>query len=158
MQRRQAPSFKEWSVQTKTEWEMKREIMLSALCKLQLVGNEKEIKREDLMWCGRLHEYNKEFDRLTLRTKKPVARFEDLNFFNVTTSDDPLLPELLQKDPDATVIATDHVLAALIAAARSVYSWDIVVTKIAGKLIFDKRNGSQLLVCPHKTLIQSMKR
>jgi len=32
----------------------------------------------------------------------------------------------------------------VIAAARSVYSWDIVVTKIAGKLIFDKRDGSML--------------
>jgi len=144
MQRRQAPSFKEWSVQTKTEWEMKREIMLSALCKLQLIGSDKDIQREDVMWCGKLHEYNKEFDRLTLRTKKTVTRFEDLNFFNVTTSDDPLLPDLLQQDPDATVIATDHVLASLIAAARSVYSWDIVVTKIAGKLIFDKRDGSQI--------------
>merc|ERR1711998_583527 len=43
-----------------------------------------------------------------------------------------------------SVIATDHVLAALIASARSIYSWDIVITKIANKLIFDKRDGSHI--------------
>eukprot|EP00913_Durusdinium_trenchii_P001311 g1209.t1 len=42
------------------------------------------------------------------------------------------------------VQATDHVLACLVAAARSVYSWDIVVSKVANKLIFDKRDGSQI--------------
>ena len=64
--------------------------------------------------------------------KHSYARFkslQDLNFFNVTTSDDPILPDLLQSDDSVTVIATDHVLACLVAAARSVYSWDIVVSK-----------------------------
>merc|ERR1719230_92108 len=73
-----------------------------------------------------------------------MKRFEDLNFFNVTATDDPILPDVLQNDPEVTMIATDHVLACLVAAARSVYSWDIVVTKIQGKLIFDKRDGSQV--------------
>jgi len=50
----------------------------------------------------------------------------------------------LQNDPEVTVIATDHVLACLVAAARSVYSWDIVVSKVSNKLIFDKRDGSQI--------------
>jgi len=36
------------------------------------------------------------------------------------------------------------VLACLIAASRSIYSWDIVVTKLSNKLIFDKRDGSQI--------------
>lgn len=141
-QRRGLPSFKEWSVQTKTEWEMRREIMLSTLAKLQL--DAKEVKVEDLMWCGKLHEYNRMYDRVTVKTERPMRRFEDLNFFNVTTSDDPELPELLQEDETASVIATDHVLACLIAAARSVYSWDIVVTKISNRLIFDKRDGSSV--------------
>jgi len=140
-QRRGLPSFKEWSVQTKTEWTIKREIQQHELPKLQV--DSKEVKCEDLVWCGELHQYNKDFDRITVRTERPMRRFEDLNFFNVTTSDDPILQELVQ-EPDVTVIATDHVLACLIAAGRSVYSWDIVITKVQNKLIFDKRDGSQV--------------
>lgn len=141
-QRRGLPSFKEWSVQTKTEWEMKKEIMLSSLAKLQI--DAKEVKYDDVMWCGKLHSYNRVYDRITAKTERPMRRFEDLEFFNVSTSDDPNLQELLQADESACMIATDHVLACLIAAARSVYSWDIIVTKISNKLIFDKRNGSQV--------------
>jgi len=141
-QRRGQPSFKDWSVQTKTDWQVMREISLGMLSKLQI--DARDVKYEDLLWCGKLHHYNKEFDRITVRTERSMRRFEDLNFFNVSTSDDPILTEMLQADPTVTVIATDHVLACLIAAARSVYSWDIVVTKISNKLIFDKRDGSQV--------------
>lgn len=141
-QRRGLPSFKEWSVVTKTEWPMKRDIQLSSLAKLQI--DSRAVQSEDLFWCGKLHNYNREFDRITVKTERKMRRFEDLNFFNVTTSDDPLLQGLLQNDNSATVIATDHVLACLIAAARSVYSWDIVITKINNKLLFDKRDGSQV--------------
>lgn len=141
-QRRGLPSFKEWSVQTKTEWTVMREIMLSSLAKLQI--DARDVKYEDVVWCGKLHNYNRIFDRITVKTERPMRRFEDLNFFNVSTSDDPLLPDMLQSDETASVIATDHVLACLIAAARSVYSWDVVVTKISNKLIFDKRDGSQV--------------
>jgi translation initiation factor 3 subunit D len=136
------PTFKEWSVATKTDWEMKREIMLGMLAKLQL--DSREVKFEDVLWCGTLHCYNRETDRIAVRTERQIRRYENLNFFNVSTSDDPILPELLASDDSVTVIATDHVLSALIAAARSVYSWDIVITKLSNKLIFDKRDGSML--------------
>jgi len=141
-QRRGLPSFKEWSVQTKTEWTVMREVMLSTLAKLQV--DSQKVEHEDIVWCGKLHTYNRAYDRLTVKTEKPMRRFEDLNFFNVTTSEDPILPDALQNDSTATVIATDHILACIIAAARSVYSWDIVITKISGRLIFDKRDGSQV--------------
>merc|ERR1719502_19326 len=50
----------------------------------------------------------------------------------------------MRDHPDATVFATDHVLAALVAAPRSVYSWDLVISKAEGKIIIDKRDGSQV--------------
>ncbi|CAE8665000.1 unnamed protein product, partial [Polarella glacialis] len=129
-------------VQTRPEWTLMRELPMTSLAKL--VINAKDVQFEDVMWCGKLHDYNKAFDRLTVKTERPQKRFEDLNFFNVTSADDPILPDLLQSDPTVTVIATDHVLACLITAARSVYSWDIIVSKVGGKLIFDKRDGSQV--------------
>mmetsp|Transcript_59825 Transcript_59825/g.110766 ORF Transcript_59825/g.110766 Transcript_59825/m.110766 type:complete len:575 (-) Transcript_59825:90-1814(-) len=139
---RAVPSFKEWSVATRTEWLVKREIMLPQLAKLQI--DAKGVTFEDIMWCGVLQDYSKEFDRVTAKTERPLSRFEELSFFNVSTSDDPHLPELLRNDTTTTVIATDHVLACLVAAARSVYSWDIVITKISNRLLFDKRDGSQI--------------
>jgi len=140
--RRGAPSFKEWSVQTKADWNLMREIMMTSLAKLQIEA--KSVEFEDVLWAGNLPTYCKYYDRLTVKTERPMKRFEDLNFFNVTTSDDPILPDMLQNDETVSVIATDHVLACLVAAARSVYSWDIVVSKIGNKIIFDKRDGSQI--------------
>jgi len=141
-QRRGLPSFKDWSVQTKPEWGLVQEIMLSALAKLQI--DARDVQMEDLLWCGMLHQYDKIHDRVTPKMERSLQRFEDLNFFNVSTTDDPLLPQYLQEDESVSVIATDHVLASLIAAARSIYSWDIVITKIGQKLIFDKRDGSHI--------------
>merc|ERR1719453_14982 len=141
-QRRGIPSFKEWSVQTKTEWPLKREFQLWELGKVQVDAKQVEVK--DLMWCGELPSYNKDYDRMTTRNEKTMRRFEDLNFFNVTTSDDPILTDFCQSEPDVSVIATDHVLACLVAAARSIYSWDLVITKLSGKVIIDKRDFSQV--------------
>jgi translation initiation factor 3 subunit D len=135
-------SFREWSVPTQTHWEVRREIQLSALSKLQI--DSKTVEMSDLLWCGKLHNYNRDYDKITTKTERSVRRFENLNFWNISTSDDPALTNYLQSDEECTVIATDHVLACLIAAIRSVYSWDIVVSKLQNKLIFDKRDGSQI--------------
>jgi len=141
------PSFKEWSVTTKAEWKLMREIPLWELGKLT-VGDAREVTLEDITWRGSLHPYNKDFDRIFVRTEKTVRRFEELNFFNVSASDDPVIQEIMLSDESVTVIATDHVLASLIAAARSVYSWDLVFTKFAHGdghvLLIDKREGSQV--------------
>ena len=39
---------------------------------------------------------------------------------------------------------TDGLLTTLMVTPRSVYAWDIVVTRAAGRLFFDKRDGSTL--------------
>lgn len=39
---------------------------------------------------------------------------------------------------------TDVLLTALMCTPRSVYSWDIVITRAGGRLFFDKRDGSSL--------------
>jgi len=72
-----------------------REISLVMMSKLQI--DARAVKYEDLLWCGKLHNYSKEYDRITVRTERAMRRFEDLNFFNVSTSDDPILTEMLQQ-------------------------------------------------------------
>lgn len=141
-QGRGAGAFKEWSVATKTEWTVMRELNLSLLAKLQL--DAKDVKYSDAVWCGELRAYNKEYDRVGVQTCKNLKKFENLDFYNVTAQDDPHLQEALQTDESVSVIATDQVLAVLIAAARSSYSWDLVVTKINNKILIDKRYGSQV--------------
>ena len=50
----------------------------------------------------------------------------------------------LASEDKATVFMTDVLLTSLMCAPRSVYSWDIVVTRAGDKLFFDKRDGSNL--------------
>lgn len=42
------------------------------------------------------------------------------------------------------MFVTDTILTAIMCAARSVYSWDVVITKVGDKLFFDKRDSSPL--------------
>ena len=50
----------------------------------------------------------------------------------------------LASEDKASVFMTDVLLTSLMCAPRSVYSWDIVVTRAGDKLFFDKRDGSNL--------------
>lgn len=140
--RNNARSFKEWSIVTKPEWEVVTELSLAQLSKCQI--DSRQIKKEDVCWCGHLAKYNKSFDRITCRLEKHLERFENYNFYNVTTSEDPVLQDMLANDEEVNVVITDQILACLMGSNRSIYSWDIVITKIGGKVIFDKRDGSHI--------------
>merc|ERR1712050_588957 len=50
---------------------------------------------------------------------------------------------LVKAEPDANVFVTDAILATLMCASRSAYSWDIVVQKIGGKVFLDKRDNTE---------------
>merc|ERR1712032_833900 len=77
-------------------------------------------------------------------TPATLKRLENKDFYSVTTSDDPVI-EKLARDGIGTVFATDVILAHLMTCPRSVYPWDVIVTKISGSgaIFFDKRNSSQ---------------
>lgn len=42
-----------------------------------------------------------------------------------------------------TIFATDAILATLMAAPRSIYSWDIVIQRVGTKTFLDKRDNTQ---------------
>jgi translation initiation factor 3 subunit D len=63
--------------------------------------------------------------------------------YNVTTSSDPILHELSEKD-EGTIFATDTILSMLMCSPRSVYPWDLVITKHDEKVFIDRREGSTL--------------
>eukprot|EP00252_Welwitschia_mirabilis_P007440 TRINITY_DN18800_c0_g1_i2.p1 TRINITY_DN18800_c0_g1~~TRINITY_DN18800_c0_g1_i2.p1 ORF type:complete len:554 (-),score=65.66 TRINITY_DN18800_c0_g1_i2:472-2133(-) len=138
MQRREAAVFKS-SVDIQPEWTMLDQIPFTTFSKLNYGVGEPE----DLVFCGALECYDRSYDRVTPKSERRLERFKNRNFFKVTTTDDPVIRRLANEDK-ATVFATDTILATLMCAPRSVYSWDIVVQRVGNKLFFDKRDGSQL--------------
>lgn len=116
------------------EWEMVEEFDLAQL--LKLVANPPTV--EDLLWCGHLDQYDDTYDALTTRTQRIVKRIENKVFYDVTSSEDPVL-ERFAVDNVGDVYATDTIIAQLMAAPRSVYSWDIVIEKTQGVIFLDKR-------------------
>merc|ERR1712117_217867 len=76
------------------------------------------------------------------KNEKPLQRIDRI-FHTVTTTDDPVIRKLVKSEPNANVFVTDAILATLMCAGRSAYSWDIVVQKIGGKVFLDKRDNTE---------------
>lgn len=119
------------------EWDMIEEFDLVHL--LKLVANPPVI--EDLAWHGHIDRYDDSYDKISTRIAKGLRRIENKVFYDVTTSEDPIL-ERLAVENVGDVYATDSIIAQLMAAPRSVYSWDIVVQKMNGIIFLDKREVS----------------
>eukprot|EP00897_Mesotaenium_endlicherianum_P004132 jgi/Mesen1/3747/ME000204S03007 len=134
------------SVDIRPEWVVLEQLPLTTLTKLSFEAGEPE----DITTCGALDFYDKTFDRITPKMEKPLERFENRQFHKVTTSDDPVIRRLASEDI-GTVFATDAILATLMCAARSVYSWDVVVQRVGNKLFFDQRDASFDLLTVNET-------
>jgi translation initiation factor 3 subunit D len=100
---------------------------------------------ETLAQHGVLERFNSTYTRLTARQEKPLERqwAVERKFYQVTTSDDPVIATLLA-DKAGTVFTTDAILSTLMTALKSHFSWDVIVRKRGGLLIFDKREDSGL--------------
>merc|ERR1712209_27827 len=130
---------RESSVTVKPDWIVLDEMEKTQLGKLSLpTVNEPT----DLLNCGTLEFYDKSYDRVNVKNERPLRRIDRI-FHTVTTTDDPVIRKLAKSHPDANVFATDAILATLMSCNRSIYSWDIVVQKIGGKIFLDKRDGTE---------------
>jgi len=101
---------------------------------------------EDVYTCGTVYHYEKQFDRINPKAEKALTPCDDKSFYKVSTSDDPIIAKL-HDDPklsNVRVYATDAILAVIMAAPRSAYSWDLVVNRVGDKLFLDKRVDSSL--------------
>ena len=131
---------REASVQPKDSWRLLEEIDFNRLSKLNLETGE----GEDLEEYGFLHYYDRTWDKQPgAPTSVRKLTVLDRAAYNVTTSSDPIIQGLVEKD-EATIFATDNILSMLMCAPRSVYSWDIVLVKEGSKIFIDKREGSSL--------------
>jgi translation initiation factor 3 subunit D len=147
------------SVDIRPEWSVLEQIQLSALTKLSLdVGAP-----EELSACGTLQYFDKNLDRITPKTELQLRRLQKGRVPPSSASEDAVLRRLASTPapppaappaaadgtaapaaPGATtrVFATDGVLAALMCAPRSVYSWDMVITRDGDNMWLDKRGDS----------------
>jgi len=123
------------SVKIGADWRCVEEFDLAELTKLSTKAPE----ASDLLWAGELAEYNDAYDRCSTRAEKPLQRSETSEFYYVTTTDDPAI-EKLAEEGAGNVYGTDAIFSLLMAAPRSVYPWDVVVQKLDGTLVFDKRD------------------
>jgi len=125
------------SVQVKDTWAVIEEMDFPRLSKLTLpnIG-----EAEDVLKCGSLEFYDKTYDRVNTKTERRLTRVNRI-FHKVTTTDDPVIRQLAKTT--GNVFATEQILATLMCATRSVYSWDILVQRVGNKLFFDKRDESE---------------
>lgn len=118
---------------------MKEEIDFNRLTKLNLETSA----GEDVDNYGFLYYYDRAFDKAPVKNTERKLLSLDRAAYNVTTSADPVIQELAEKD-EATIFATSDILSMLMCATRSVYSWDIVILKQGNKIFLDKRPDSSI--------------
>lgn len=117
---------------------MLEQLQVPVLGKMQLDVAEPE----DFKKCGKLASYDKTIDRVTPKNRLPLTKTQAV-FRSVTASEDPILTQAASEGK-ARVFFTDSVLTALMCTPRSVYSWDIIITRKGDQLWFDKRPNSVL--------------
>ncbi|KEF51824.1 eukaryotic translation initiation factor 3 subunit D [Exophiala aquamarina CBS 119918] len=127
------------SVNIRSDWIMKEEIDFNRLTKLNLETSA----GEDVDSYGFLYYYDRAFDKAPVKNTERKLLSLDRAAYNVTTSADPVIQELAEKD-EASIFATSDILSMLMCATRSVYSWDIVILKHGNKIFLDKRPDSSI--------------
>ncbi|KAK8175725.1 eukaryotic translation initiation factor 3 subunit D [Phyllosticta citrichinensis] len=128
------------SVQVKPDWSVLEEIDFARLSKLNLETPD----GEDLDAYGFLYYYDRTYDKAPgAKTSEKRLQVLDRAAYNVTTSSDPVIQELAEKD-EATIFATDNILSMLMCAPKSVYPWDLVITRRRNQVFIDKRDNSTI--------------
>jgi len=127
------------SINIKPDWTLVEEIDYNRLSKLNLDADE----GEDVDSYGFLYYYDRSYDKQPVKSAERKLAVVDRAVYNVTTSSDPIIQDLADKD-EATIFATDSVLSMLMCAPRSVYPWDIVIVRQGNKVFLDKRDNAAL--------------
>ena len=158
--------IREWSTPIKPDYYLLSEINMATIGRKKIdatksewfVNDANKIEYEDLLKCGKIATYDKSYDKIPARQPKQLTKCDNVNFYNVTTGQDPVMEELITRAVQASsssppqtdlsssflVACTDQVLATLMAANRSQYSWDLIVTRNGNTILIDKRDSSPI--------------
>jgi len=140
--RRDTPTL-ETSVKVEPSWKLIDEFEINTLNKLTMTPPQ----ATDLKWCGHLHRYDDNYERVSSRNPVKLKRFPKTVFNSATSIDDPVIQQYAQEmsGKGKVVLATDELLAHLMACPRSVLPWDLYFTRFENGLMFiDKRDDSGL--------------
>ncbi|KAJ2602523.1 hypothetical protein H4R99_002675 [Coemansia sp. RSA 1722] len=138
-----AASQRSASVIAGDDWEEIHEIQFSRMRDLSFDPKD----AQDVGMYGSTGIWDHTLDRLSVRMDKTITA-SPVPRFNVSASDDPVLAEIADKNSNVKVLATDTVVAALMAAMVSNSAWDIVVNRVGDRVFFDKRDGGPLDFAP----------
>ncbi|KAL2816239.1 eukaryotic translation initiation factor 3 subunit D [Aspergillus cavernicola] len=130
---------REPSITVRPDWNMLEEVDFNRLSKLNLQAPD----GEDIESYGFLYYYDRSYDKAPVKNAERRLQALDRAAYNVTTSQDPVIQELAEKN-EATIFAAADILSMLMCAPRSVYSWDIIIVHQGNKIYLDKRDGSSL--------------
>jgi translation initiation factor 3 subunit D len=123
------------SVEIRPDWSVVEQFDFSTLTKQQHeAGEGQTLKR-----CGVLKGYDITLDRLTPKFNRALRKTTSKFPVKVSTSDDPVI-QTLARENAGHVFATDAILATLMCAPRSNYSWDVVAHRVGDKIFFDRRS------------------
>ena len=126
------------SIDIQPEWSVLEQVQVPLLAKLsQAVSEPQEFEQ-----CGSLAYYDRKVDRVAPKNPLQLAKCT-CAFRSVTASEDPILRKMADAG-EANVFFTNNALTALMCTQRSVYSWDIIITRRGKQLWFDKRPDSVL--------------
>jgi translation initiation factor 3 subunit D len=132
-------------VEIKPTWNVVEQIQLSAFAKVTEKIATPTDAPETLKEFGALKSFDKTIDRITPKTERAVKRLTQVSSLNgATASKDPVMVELGKANASTnpnkvTLMTTDTTLAAIMCATRSVFGWDVVITKKENTITFDKR-------------------
>ncbi|KAM9945372.1 hypothetical protein ACTFIZ_009403 [Dictyostelium cf. discoideum] len=126
---------RESSIEIGSSWESKEEFDLSTFKQYTV---EQLPEPETIGTYGQVKYYNKVYDRINAKNEKKLQKTEN-SVPLIPTSDDKVIRSEYM---NGNVYATDSILAVLMSAQKSVYSWDIVVQKVGARLFFELRPGT----------------
>jgi translation initiation factor 3 subunit D len=81
------------SVSIKSDWKLIADLDLIKITK-QPMNTSKPQKEEDLLFCGFVDTYNDNYEKCTTKVPTPLKRFENKEFYPVTTTDDPVIEKV----------------------------------------------------------------
>jgi len=120
------------------QWKAIEDIDMNKLAKSSFTVNDPS----DISVYGTLNYYDLAIDRISAKSGvalKGAKRVID----NPSTADDEVIQSIAKSTSGRAVFATDSIISTLMCAPRSVYPWDIVITKCGDQIFFDKRDDSQ---------------
>lgn len=131
-------AIRDASVQISDSWNLVEELDFARLSKLSLPNIKPP---EDKVNCGELEYYDKSYDRINTRNERPLAQINRVRHI-VPTSVDPVIMRLA-KDRVGKVYCTDNIAAAIMSCTRSVYPWDITVTRLDSCIFLEERDNDE---------------